>query len=363
MSKPRRKIDDVVDEVKGAAHRPPVSDEDRVDFIPSGSTLLNLAASQKGRNGGWARGRIVNLVGDGSSGKSLCALEACAQVFYNIKNIESPIFPKPDKVSIVYNNAEGVMDFPIETMYGPEFNANVEWIQTSIAEDFGTDYQNRVKKLKRGECLLYVMDSLDALVSRAAASIMGQILDDKKPDGSYGTEKAKFFSSGFFSHLCGLMKDKDATLICISQVREKIGIVFGEKHYRTGGKALDFYTHQVVWLSQVERLKRTFRTQEKVYGVKIKATFKRNKTAKPFREAVFPVLFDYGIDEIGSLVDFYFGPKAKTIKWKDQDIEVKDFIYLLDNSKEDLTLLQDMVEKEWLEIEDEVKPIRKNRWE
>jgi RecA/RadA recombinase len=82
----RRRIAKVVGEVKEGAKRPhAIGDVNRVEFINSGSTLLNLAASQKGRDGGWARGRIINIVGDGSTGKSLLALEACAQAFYNIQ--------------------------------------------------------------------------------------------------------------------------------------------------------------------------------------------------------------------------------------------------------------------------------------
>lgn len=359
----RRRIAKVVGEVKEGAKRPhAIGDVNRVEFINSGSTILNLAASQKGRDGGWARGRIINIVGDGSTGKSLLALEACAQAFYNIQKIKSNIYPTPNKIYIVYNNVEGVMDFPIEEMYGTKFNEGVEWIQTPTAEEFGKDYQNRVKKLKLGEFLLYVVDSIDALVPEAAAERMEKILDNKKPEGSYGTEKARFFSSQFFSHLVGIMGGKDATLICISQVRENIGVMFGEKYYRTGGKALNFYTHQVCWLAQTERLKKTFRSQERVYGIRIKARFKRNKVAKPLREAEFTVLFDYGIDEVGSLVDHYFGPKEKEIEWGGEKLKSSELIERLDNNPEELNQLMAMVERDWLEVEEAIKPPRRGRW-
>ena len=71
-----------------------VIEKERVDFLNTGSILLNLAASQKARNGGWARGRIINIVGDGSSGKSLSAIEALAQAYYH-PTLESTIFKKP----------------------------------------------------------------------------------------------------------------------------------------------------------------------------------------------------------------------------------------------------------------------------
>jgi recombination protein RecA len=359
----KKRIRRTVSKIKENANKPIVKDDERVDFISTGSTVLNLAASGKGRDGGWARGRIINIVGDNSTGKSLLCLEACAQVFYNIKKMNSKIYPTPEIVHIVYNNVEGVMDFPVETMYGEEFNQKVEWIQTPIAEEFGKDFQRRVEALNNGEFLLYIIDSIDALVPEAQADRMEQILADKKVDGSYGTEKAKFFSAGFFNHLCGLMKGKDATLICVSQVRERIGISFGEKYYRTGGKALDFYTHQVTWLSQTERLERTSRGEKRTYGIKIKARFKKNKTAKPFREANFTVLLDYGIDDVGSLVDYFYGPKEKEVEWNGEQIKTTDLVQLVDNNPEEFKKLQDLVEKHWMEIEDAIKPERKNRWD
>ena len=362
MNATKKRIKKVVGEGKESAKEQIVKDDERVEFFSTGSTLLNLAGSQKGLGGGWARGRIINIVGDNSSGKTLCALEACAYAFYNIKKIESKIYPTPTKIYIVYNNVEGVLDFPIEEMYGEGFNQAIEWIQVSIVEDFAKDYLQRVDNLQEEEFLLYIVDSIDALVSKAGAKRMSELLNNKEPDGSYGTEKAKFFSAEFFNNLCNAMKGKDATLICISQVREKIGVMFGEKHYRTGGKAFDFYSHQVCWLANIERLKRTFRKQERVYGVKIKAKFKKNKVAKPLREAVFTILFDYGIDEIGSLVDYYYGPKEKEIEWNGEAIKTTDLIQLIDNSSEDLKQLQQLVEKDWLEIEEGIKPMRKNRW-
>jgi recombination protein RecA len=192
---------------------------------------------------------------------------------------------------------------------------------------------------------------------------MEDVLNDKKPAGSFGAEKAKFFSSSFFSHLCGLMEGKDATLICISQVRDNIGVMFGEKHTRTGGKALNFYTHQVCWLAQTGRLDKTFRGQKRTYGITVKANFKRNKVAKPFRTAEFPVLFDYGIDNIESLLSYMYGGKDKGLVWNEQDWLRNDLFNLLENNDEQQIMFKQAVEKDWLEIEKAIEPKRKNRFE
>jgi len=82
----------------------------------------NLALSGEGKDGGWARARVLNLVGDGSSGKTLLALELAFWCYKNIKKVKSKIFPKVKEVKIVYCNAEGVMDFPIKKMYGKDLS-------------------------------------------------------------------------------------------------------------------------------------------------------------------------------------------------------------------------------------------------
>ncbi len=326
------------------------SKKDRVEFIHTGSHLLNLAASCKAKKGGFARGRIINLVGDGSSGKTLLALEACAQAFYNIQKRKSKLFPKVKKVSIVYNNKEGVMDFPIEEMYGEKFVKGIEWIQSATCEEFGRDYQRRVDKLKEGEFLLYVADSLDSFDSSAGKKrVEKSIKTDKDLEGSYGMEKAKYFSSAFFSHLCTAMLGKDATLICISQVRDNINAgLFGEKSKRVGGKSLDFYTHQVCWLARVKWLKKTFRGKERTYGITVRARFKRNKCAKPMRDVDFDILFDYGIDDKGSIVKYNGWGEGELKDMEENPEHLKDIVQKL--------------EEEWLEIEEHIKPKRKERF-
>lgn len=339
----------------------------RVCFLNTGCILLNLAASQRGLNGGIPRGRIINFVGDGSSGKTLLALEICASAFYNVKKMKSGIYPPVKKIQIVYNNIEGTMDLPIEQMYGEEFCKNVEWIQTITCEDFGKDYMRRLTNLKPGTFLLYVCDSLDATVPRVALQkTIKSIKTDTEEGETFGVEKAKYFSSKFFDRLCGMMSKKDATLICISQVRERIGMTFGEKYKRAGGKALDFYTHLVLWLSEIQKLTKTYKGHTRVYGVKIRGKFKRSKVAKPFREADFTILFDYGIDDIGTTVDFVYGQAVKSITWNNGKEDIKmsksEFIEYLEQKPKAFERLIMMMENLWKRIEDKTSVKRKARF-
>lgn len=337
-------------------------EEHKVDFFSTGSVALNLAASQIGRKGGWARGHIINIVGDGSTGKTMLAIEGAAYFYYSLP-IESSNFAPVKKKHIIYNNAEGVMDFPLEGMYGEDFVGGVEWIRTETVEAFGRDIHRRVLALKSGEALLYVADSIDAMVSEVGKKRAEDEAAEKKVQGSYGAEKAKYMSSEFFNNLCNMMAGKDVTLMIISQVRENLQATpFGKKYYRTGGKALDFYTHQVAWLYQIEKLKETYHKRERVYGVRVRAKFERNKVALPFREMELPILFDYGVDDVGAMADYIFGPKNKSIEiggWSGMKSELGDAV---DKNPKLLPVLARKMEVEWAETEAAVRTKRARKY-
>lgn len=335
---------------------------ERVSFISTGCIPLNLAASQKGVDGGWARGRIINIVGDGSTGKTVLALEAAAYCVYKMLGVESPLFPKVKQVRIKYNNVEGVMDFPLEEMYGKKFADTVEWEQHPTCEAFGRDVHKELLGYEPGTFLLYIADSLDAMTSEAGALRAEKLAKGLKAEGSYGTEKAKYFSSEFFNNLCqmislptkgGGIRHKDVTLILISQVRENLNAgLFGKKFYRTGGKALDFYTHQVVWLYMVRKLKKEYKGKKRTYGTQVRAVFDRNKSAAPYSEVEFPIIIrpPRGVDDIGAMLDF--------CGWQKSDKVIAEI-------EGDGTQYGELVEqtvKEWEKAEEKTKVERKRKY-
>jgi len=345
-------------------------DKAPVDFINTGCIPLNLAASQKGRDGGWARGRIVNIVGDGSSGKTLLALEAAADCFYNMKGSESHNFPKVENVSIVYNNVEGVMDFPIGAMYGEKFNSGVEWVRTGAIQGFGIDFFRRVQSMKDGDFLLYIVDSWDALDSEDEyEAFLKTIEKGTKEEGSFDLGKQRYGSKRFFKTLCSQIEGdngkvkKDCTLMIVSQVRKKIGVTFGEKTYRAGGDALNFYTHQVCWLADVGKINVQRLGLQIVTGINVKAKFRRNKAAKPFRETSFPIMFDYGIDNTTSMLQLLHGPADKELK-NFFGHNFKKYItavsHIEDNGLENEIAV--MCEEKWKSAEDSAKDSRKRRF-
>jgi len=375
-----QKSSSLIDQVRHRVYTlPPVLEKGRVEFINSGSIILNLAASQKARDGGWARGRIINLVGDGSTGKTLLALEAAAQLHYYGKKIKTKLFPKVEKIDIVYWNKETVMDFPLEKMYGPSFSKSIEWSdKCQTAEQWGRDVFRRVRAHKLGQQFLGILDSIDSLGTEAGKVRLDKSIKRDEPladgekaekaKGSYGTgtERAKYFSADLFNNLCSEMQGKDFTLILISQVRDNINAgMFEKKQIRAGGKALDFYTHQVSWLSTAGRLKKEYDKEKRVYGITIRAKFERSKVAPPFREAEVDILFDYGLDNIGSMTEFLPSDRIQIAFGEsfNKQVSREQLVEVADNDPQIYEKLVDTVEAYWKEIEANTQVIRRPRFQ
>lgn len=321
-----------------------------IEFFPTGSTTLNLTFAGNPYYG-WPRSRVINIVGDGSSGKSLSAIEACFQFHKNIYNIKSKIFPNVKKAKTIYNNREGVLDFPLKKMYGSKFVDLLEMRSSKHIENLGTDIHRTLQKQKEGEAILYIADSWDAFPSIAEAKRFEKsVKEDTAIEGSFGGEKNKY-SQSFFESFCGLLENNsiDFTLFIISQTRDKIGITFGKKKYRTGGAALDFYTHLVVWLREIEKLtKKKFR-EERVYAIDSEAKVERSKVWKPFRKSSFRILYDHGIDDIGGMWSYL--KERKVDSWNDFSLkDPQKFIQYIEKKNLEDELRQDIF-KRWLKIE------------
>lgn len=365
----RIKDDDLPEpgEVEAEMAASPVPECERVEFINSGSVVLNLAASCRGLDGGWARGRIFNLVGDGSSGKTLAMLEAMAYCYHRLLGAKTELYPKPKRLRLVYYNAENVMDFPVEAMYGKNFYDSVEWIHKKYIEDMGEHFFNEVVSVhKPGDVILAGVDSWDSMRSKTDAANYEKNLkkaakaaqkgEEEKSKGSYNLGKQKYSSQYFFPRCCGDMQGKDITLGVISQVRQKIGITFGEKQYRAGGDALNFYTHQVCWLAEREKLSSTIAGHKRAYGIKVRARFKRNKCAIPFREADFNIIFNYGIEDVESMLEWRYGPEFKVAKWRGKEWSRTGLVKLISDSADLYKAMAREITEEWQAIEAKSNP-------
>lgn len=250
-----------------------------LEFISTGCSILDSVLG-----GGYVLGRITNLVGDKSSGKTLLAIEACANFALQY----------PDGF-IRYAEAEAAFDERYAEALGMPI-ARVEFASNILTiEDFFEDLEKVMDKLADRPCV-YVIDSLDALSDRAEQA-------RKIDDGSYGMTKQKKLGE-LFRRLVQRIEKSRIFLLVISQIRDKIGVSFGETKTRSGGKSLDFYASQVIWLSEIEKMKRTIDKVDRVTGVRVRARCKKNKIGLPFRECEFPILFGYGVDDLTAAAEW-----------------------------------------------------------
>jgi len=251
--------------------------KERVVFS-TGSTLLDLAAG-----GGWGIGRVANIVGDKSTGKTLLAIEACA-------NFATLFGGK----SVRYAEVEAAFDRDYAYSMGMPRDAQyTEDVHT--IEDFERDLDGWLDKQTGPN--LYILDSLDACSSDA------ELARETGDHATYGAEKAKALSELFRKRIKKL-REKQGTIIVISQLRDNIGVRFGETKKRSGGHALDFYASQVFWLAQLKTLKKVVTKVERTVGVQIRARNKKNKIGKPYRQVDFTIMFGYGVADELSMLDW-----------------------------------------------------------
>lgn len=251
----------------------------------SGCALLDCVMG-----GGWPRGRVSNVVGDFSTGKTQLAIEACANYALVV----------PDG-KIVYCETEAAFDqgyaqrvgLPADRVLFP--NGQESGIAIDTVEKLIKDIDKRLAKVQHG--MLYVVDSMDAISDEAEKA---RDLDK----GTYGAAKPKLLSE-FFRTRGAEMARKDVTLLIVSQVRDAIGVLWGKKQRRSGGKALDFYSSLVVWLAKVKTIERTVKKVKRAVGVQIRAKAEKNKVGTPNQDCEFPIYFNFGIDDVEAAFDWF----------------------------------------------------------
>lgn len=261
----------------------------KMQFIQSGCALLDCVLG-----GGWPLGRISNVVGDKAVGKTLLGIEAAAN--FAVQYPKGHIWYREAEAAFDVDYAESV-GLPEKRVDFGEDGIGTHWDTIEdVFDDIAVCIKQSIKSKAPG---LYIIDSLDALSSEAE---MGR--DVHK--GSYNLDKQKILGELFRRQTRGI-KSSNIHMMFISQVRDKIGITFGDKHTRSGGKALDFYASQILYLTQLGLLTKTIRGVERPTAVKVRAKAKKNKISKPFRECDFTIRFGYGIDDL-----------AASAKWLDE---------------------------------------------
>ncbi len=323
----------------------------QIEWVSSGSTWLDLALG-----GGFPFGRVVNIVGNFSTGKTLLV---CETIFRGIQEYRGGL-------EYFFDNSEMGLTFDTRVLWGYDL-PDIEESSYTV-EQWEANVDRRLREKNPGGKFIYVTDSTDGLTcreeeERAESRIAATLKGKEITGGTYAAEKAKFLSAFFRRFKDRLMKG-NCLLLMTSQIRDDIASRFNTKT-RSGGRALDFYASQIIWLSKVE----TITKKDVPVGVVVLAEVRKNKVGKPFRKAYFYILFDYGIDNVTGNIDYLFdlrteggkGRKIINVKWDGKEFKVKSALvkYIEDNGQEDL--LDSMVRDKWVKFEDSIAPKRKRK--
>lgn len=273
---------------KGSAYRYGDAKPDPIPRIPSGSIKLDDALG-----GGYAVGKIIEIFGPESSGKTTLALHAVTEV-------------QQRGGIAAFIDAEHALDLGYAEALGINVGELVISQPSTAEQALGV-----VDHLVRGACDVVVVDSVAALVPRA--ELEGDIGD------SHMGLQARLMGQTL-RKITGAAAAADCTVIFLNQIRHKIGVFFGNPETTPGGLALKFYASQRLDIRRTGKVER----DKEIIANKTRVKVIKNKTAPPFKLAEFEIVFGIGIDKVGELVDLAVETGAMEKKGSWYTVEVGD---------------------------------------
>lgn len=335
------------------------------DLVPTGSTMLNLACADN-TDGGFMLGGVVTTPGQSSAGKTIMALTCLAECSINARF---------DTYELILDDSEERLAFDIGYLFGERVKNSIIPPPLGNSKHIQAFESNLMTLKKQNKKCIYVLDSFDALSSlEELEKEMKKALAMAKSDeavkaltGSFNAEKAKI-AGQTLRMVNDYLEASNSLLLIIQQRRQKMNAgPFGDPWTTSGGEAPEYYSNHRIWYSKIGAIKDN--KTGLVVGTNSEAKIKKNSATGKYRDVKFDIYYDYGVDDVGSMIDFMvteeFWKKNSGHKIDAFELDLlaprKELIQIIEEDRLE-SEIRKAVGQAWLVREEEARTKRKPKY-